>query len=131
MMQKIDRKEFVQGVAALGVATVTGISFGKEGGNMKKNLVKGTVAAMIVSVGLLGSAMTAFAAPADEVSLHTTQMTFEINDGEDAHEITDAQRQQLRENLAKDAKSRRSEIDWDGLVEVTENVLDLYERFFG
>ena len=31
MMQKVDRKEFVQGVAALGVATMTGVSFGKEG----------------------------------------------------------------------------------------------------
>ena len=35
-MQKIDRKEFVQGVAALGVATMVGISFGKEGKDMKK-----------------------------------------------------------------------------------------------
>ena len=39
-MQKIDRKEFVQGVATLGVATVTGISLGKEGNNMKKTELK-------------------------------------------------------------------------------------------
>ena len=96
-----------------------------------RNSIKGTVAAMVVSMGVFGSAMTVCAAPADDVSLHTTQKTFEITEGEETHEITDAQRQQLRENLAKDAKSRRSEIDWDGLVEVTENILDLYERFFG
>ena len=35
-MQKIGRKEFVQGVAALGVAMATGISLGKEGKDMKK-----------------------------------------------------------------------------------------------
>ena len=35
-MQKIDRKEFVQGVAALSVSEAVGISFGKEGNNMKK-----------------------------------------------------------------------------------------------
>ena len=96
-----------------------------------RNSIKGTVAAMVVSMGVFGSAMTVCAAPADDVSLHTTQMTFEITEGEASHEITEAQRQQLHENLAKDAKSRRSEIDWDGLVEVTENILDLYERFFG
>lgn len=39
-MQKIDRKEFVQGVAALGVATAAGISFGKEGEDMKKTELK-------------------------------------------------------------------------------------------
>ena len=39
-MQKIDRKEFVQGVAALGVVTVAGISLGKEGNNMKKAELK-------------------------------------------------------------------------------------------
>ena len=98
-----------------------------------KNSIKGTVAAMVVSMGVFGSAMTVCAAPADEVSLHTTQMTFEINDGEDAHEITDAQRQQLHENLAKDAKERNdnNNIDWKGAKEVVEGILDLYERFFG
>ena len=35
-MQKIGRKEFVQGVAALGVVTAAGISFGKEIQTMKK-----------------------------------------------------------------------------------------------
>ena len=39
-MQKIDRKEFVQGVAALGVATVASISLGKGGNNMKKTELK-------------------------------------------------------------------------------------------
>ena len=39
-MQKIDRKEFVQGVAALGAATAVGISFGKEGKDMKKAYLK-------------------------------------------------------------------------------------------
>ena len=39
-MQKIDRKEFVQGVAALAAATAVGISFGKEGNNMKKTELK-------------------------------------------------------------------------------------------
>ena len=40
MMQKIDRKEFVQGVAALSVSAAVGISFGKEGSNMKKTELK-------------------------------------------------------------------------------------------
>lgn len=40
MMQKIDRKEFVEGVAALGVATAAGISFGREGNDMKKSELK-------------------------------------------------------------------------------------------
>ena len=39
-MQKIDRKEFVQGVAALGAATAAGISFEKEGKDMKKAYLK-------------------------------------------------------------------------------------------
>ena len=39
-MQKIDRKEFVQGVAVLGAATAVGISFGKEGKAMKKTELK-------------------------------------------------------------------------------------------
>ena len=39
-MQKIDRKEFVQGVAALSVSVAAGISFGKEGSNMKKTELK-------------------------------------------------------------------------------------------
>ena len=39
-MQRIDRKEFVQGVAALGVVAATGISFGKENKNMKKTELK-------------------------------------------------------------------------------------------
>ena len=39
-MQKIDCKEFVQGVAALGMATVTGISFGEGGKDMKKKELK-------------------------------------------------------------------------------------------
>ena len=40
MIQKIDRKEFVQGVAALGAVAATGISFGKENKNMKKAELK-------------------------------------------------------------------------------------------
>ena len=40
MMQKIDRKEFVQGVAVLGMATAAGISFGKEERTMKKAELK-------------------------------------------------------------------------------------------
>ena len=39
-MQKIDRKAFVQGVAALGVATAAVVSFGKEGKDMKKTDLK-------------------------------------------------------------------------------------------
>ena len=39
-MQKIDRKEFVQGIAALGAATAVGSSFGKEGKAMKKTELK-------------------------------------------------------------------------------------------
>ena len=39
-MQKIDRKAFVQGVAALGVATAADISFGKEEKDMKKTDLK-------------------------------------------------------------------------------------------
>ena len=39
-MQKIDRKEFVQGVAALGVATAAVVAFGKEGKGMKKTDLK-------------------------------------------------------------------------------------------
>ena len=39
-MQKIDRKEFVQGVAALGVVTATGVSAGKEVKTMKKTELK-------------------------------------------------------------------------------------------
>ena len=39
-MQKIDRKEFVQGVAALSVSVAAGISFGKEGSDMKKTELK-------------------------------------------------------------------------------------------
>ena len=39
-MQKIDRKEFVRGVAALSVSEAVGISFGKEGNNMKKTELK-------------------------------------------------------------------------------------------
>ena len=94
-----------------------------------RNSIKGTVAAMVVSMGVFGSAMTVCAAPADEVSLHTTQMTFEINDGEDAHEITDAQRQQLRENLAKDAEERNgnNNINWKGAKEVVEGIMELYD----
>ena len=40
MNTRSNRKEFVQGVAALGAATAVGISFGKEGGNMKKTDIK-------------------------------------------------------------------------------------------
>ena len=40
LMQKIDRKAFVQGVAALGVATAATVSFGKEGKDMKKTDLK-------------------------------------------------------------------------------------------
>ena len=40
MAEGIKRKEFVQGVAALGVATAAGISFRKEGNNMKKTDIK-------------------------------------------------------------------------------------------
>ena len=40
MMQKIDRKEFVEGVTALGVATAAGISLGREGNDMKKSELK-------------------------------------------------------------------------------------------
>ena len=39
-MQKIDRKKFVQGIAALGAATAVGSSFGKEGKAMKKTELK-------------------------------------------------------------------------------------------
>ena len=39
-MKKIDRKEFVQGVAALGVATTVDIAFGKEVNDMKKTELK-------------------------------------------------------------------------------------------
>ena len=39
-MQKVDRKEFVQGVAALSVSVAAGISFGKGGRNMKKTELK-------------------------------------------------------------------------------------------
>ena len=39
-MQTIDRKEFVQGVAAHGVATVAEIPYGKEGSDMKKTELK-------------------------------------------------------------------------------------------
>ena len=39
-MQKIDRREFAQGVAALGVSVAAGISFGKEGNNMTKTDLK-------------------------------------------------------------------------------------------
>ena len=39
-MQKIGRKEFVRGVAALGAATAVGISFGKEGRAMEKTELK-------------------------------------------------------------------------------------------
>ena len=39
-MHKIDRKEFVQGVAVLGMATAAGISFGKEERTMKKTELK-------------------------------------------------------------------------------------------
>ena len=39
-MQKIDRKEFVRGVAALSVSEAVGISSGKEGNNMKKTELK-------------------------------------------------------------------------------------------
>ena len=39
-MQKIDRREFAQGVAALGVSVAAGSSFGKEGNNMKKTELK-------------------------------------------------------------------------------------------
>ena len=75
-----------------------------------RNSIKGTVAAMVVSMGVFGSAMTVCAAPADEVSLHTTQMTFEITEDEEPHEITDAQRQQLHENLARGAQENTHEL---------------------
>ena len=39
-MQKIDRKEFVRGVAALSVSEAVGISSGKEGNNMRKTELK-------------------------------------------------------------------------------------------
>ena len=39
-MQKINRKEFVRGVATLGLATAACISFGKEGNDMKKTELK-------------------------------------------------------------------------------------------
>ena len=40
MAEGMNRKEFVQGVAVLSAATVTGISLGKEGNNMKKTELK-------------------------------------------------------------------------------------------
>ena len=40
MMKKINRTEFVQGVAAMGVATVAGVSLGKEGADMTKTGLK-------------------------------------------------------------------------------------------
>ena len=39
-MQKLDRRKFVRGVAALGAATAAGIAFGKEAGDMKKTELK-------------------------------------------------------------------------------------------
>ena len=75
-----------------------------------RNSIKVTVAAMVVSMGVFGSTMTVCAAPVDEVSLHTTQMTFEITEGEEPHEITDAQRQQLHENLSRGAQENTHEL---------------------
>ena len=86
--------------------------------------------AMVVAASVMTMAsITAFAAPADEVSLHTTQMTFEITEDEESHEITDAQRQQLHENLAKDAKERNgnNDINWKGAKEVVEGIMELYD----
>ena len=40
MNTRSDRKEFVQGIAALGVATAAGISLGKEDNDMKKTELK-------------------------------------------------------------------------------------------
>ena len=76
---------------------------------MKNKMIKisrkiSTALVVAASVMTIAS-ITAFAAPADEVTLHTTQMTFEITEGEEPHEITDAQRQQLRENLELDAQA--------------------------
>ena len=39
-MKELDRRKFVQGVAALGAATAAGIAFGKEAGDMKKTELK-------------------------------------------------------------------------------------------
>ena len=39
-MKELDRRKFVQGVAALSAATAAGISFGKEVGDMKKTELK-------------------------------------------------------------------------------------------
>ena len=92
-----------------------------------RNSIKGTVAAMVVSMGVFGSAMTVCAAPADEVSLHTTQMTFEITEDEEPHEITDAQRQQLRENLARGAQEEIHEKSMEHAKKDADDVIKFFE----
>lgn len=93
-----------------------------------KNLIRGTVAAMIVSVGILGSTMTVYAAPVDEVSLHTTQMTFEIEEGKEGHEITEAERAQLREKLAKGAEEDLHEKSMEKAKKEADNVINFFEN---
>ena len=96
---------------------------------MTKISTKISTALVVAASVMTMASTTAFAAPVDEVSLHTTQMTFEITEDEESHEITDAQRQQLRENLAKDAKERNgnNNIDWKGAKEVVEGIMELYD----
>ncbi|MCQ2499035.1 MAG: hypothetical protein MJ133_08620 [Lachnospiraceae bacterium] len=93
-----------------------------------KRFIIGTVAAMIVSFGVMGHGMTAYAATENEVSLHTTQKTFEVTDREEPHEITDEQREQLRKNLKEEAEKRSNSFNWGDAIEATEGLLDLFEQ---
>ena len=104
---------------------------------MKNKMIKISTkisTALVVAASVMTMASTtAFAAPADEVTLHTTQMTFEITEGEEPHEITDEERQQLRENLARGAKEyiheqseEHAKKDADEVIKFFEDIINFF-----
>ena len=77
---------------------------------MKNKMIKISTkisTAMVVAASVMTIAsITAFAAPADAVSLQTTQVTFEIAEVEEPHELTDEEiHEKSMENAKKEANS--------------------------
>ena len=77
---------------------------------MKNKMIKISTkisTALVVAASVMTIAsITAFAAPADAVSLQTTHVTFEIAEVEEPHELTDEEiHEKSMENAKKEANS--------------------------
>ena len=75
--------------------------------------------ALVVAASIMTIAsITAFAAPADAVSLQTTQVTFEIAEVEEPHELTD---EEIHEKSMEHAKK-----DADDVIKFFEDIINFF-----